>query len=448
MQLSVESRADRGQPASGRWRPSIDAGASSGDAGSFAVLDRFIRDPEIMSEAERLLSGRTRDIRLKGRLAEAYRQRSWRPTAKVIRAWMIWVMLVDVLMLTLNMFMLPREMAVAMLAPGAVIVLASLLVAFVWRTPHPQGVLGTALITGITVILLSICVMGLASGGMLLDRYLHIMLFVAITAVVIFSIPFGQTLTIAVTGMGLYLAFQLGASDASIWTSLSGFFFFAAGMGATVMARRTMNILAHKSFLLELRDRQHLAELAQTNLRLERLSRIDGLTGAANRHFMRERIDELWRRKGDVALLMCDIDDFKALNDHLGHLEGDRCLVEVARIIMSCTRSEADCVARYGGEEFLVLLADADEAEALSVAERIRREVAAAALANPGSRVKPTVTLSIGVAAGQTQTAALSSETMQKRADTALYFAKRTGRNQVRLWSRAMNDFDTIGSVA
>jgi diguanylate cyclase (GGDEF)-like protein len=309
-------------------------------------------------------------------------------------------------------------------------------------------VLGTTLIIGMLVILLSVSGMGVVSGGLLLERYVHIMLFVAITGVIIFSIPFVQTLAIAVSGMALYLAFQLGAPDASVWKALSGFFFFAGGMTATVMARRTMNILAHKSFLLELRDRLLLAELERSNRRLERLSKIDGLTGAANRHFLGERLEELSRQGSTVAMLMCDIDDFKALNDHLGHLEGDRCLTQVARIIMECTRSEADCVARYGGEEFLVVLPHASEQEAVSVAERIRETVVAAAHPNPRSSVKPTVTLSIGLAVGKLRDDWRSSEPIQKRADTALYFAKRAGRNRVQLWHREIETQRQVGSAA
>lgn len=199
-----------------------------------------------------------------------------------------------------------------------------------------------------------------------------------------------------------------------------------------------MNILAHKSFLLELRDRKRLAELARTNLRLDRLSKTDGLTGAANRYFLQERSRELWASDSPVAVLMCDIDEFKALNDHLGHVEGDRCLVEVAQIIAECTRPATDCVARYGGEEFLVLMPRANEAEALAVAERIRRAVAVANLPNPRSRVKPTVTVSVGVALRSPEGASISYDEVQKRADTALYAAKRSGRNRVRAWNPAL----------
>lgn len=401
-----------------------------------------------MAEVERLLSGRTRDIRLGGRIAAAFRQRSWRHTASVIRSWMIWVVFLDVFMLLLSLFLLPRETVLATLVPSALIVPAALAVAFIWRKRRSEQVLGWSLVSGVLVILLSICWMGAATGGALLERYLHVMLFVAITGVVIFSIPFVQTLAIAVLAMALYLSFHLGVADTDIGMALSGFFFFGSGVGATVVARRTMNILAHKSFLFELRDRKHLAELAETNRRLERLSKIDGLTGAANRHYLQERIEDLWERNGRVALLMCDIDDFKALNDHLGHMEGDRCLVEVARIIMAGTRSGTDCVARYGGEEFLVLLPDAGEAEAVAVAERIRRDIAVAALPNPRSRVGPTVTLSIGVAAGDAQARSFTCELLQQQADTALYFAKRAGKNQVQLWSEGMDAPGKIGCVA
>lgn len=412
------------------------------------LIESFIRDPQITAEVGRLLSGRTRDIRMKGALAAAFRRRTWRHTASVIRSWMIWVVLIDLFMLLLSLYLLPRGTALGVIASAGLIVPTALGVVFVWRKPRPQAVLDATLMLGMLIILLSVCWMGVVAGGALLDRYLHIMLFVAITSIVIFSVPFIQTVAIASMAMALYLSFHLGFADTDIGTALSGFLFFGSGIGATALARRTMNLLAHKSFLLELRDRQRLAELAQTNRRLERLSKIDGLTGAANRHLLRERLDELWERKGEAALLMCDIDDFKALNDHLGHQEGDRCLVEVARIIAACTRSDVDCVARFGGEEFLILLPDTGESQALAVAERIRRKVAAAGLPNPRSRVKPTVTISIGVAATQTEAASLPSETIQRRADTALYHAKRAGRDRVRSWNEAMGGPVKIADVA
>lgn len=411
-------------------------------------MKRFIHEPAFAAETERQLSGRKRDIRLKGDLAEAFWQRTWRQTAKTVRSWMIWVILLDLMMLFLNFVLLPREVAWAMLAPAAMIVPSALIAAFVWRKQRSNMVLGGTLLAAMMVILLSVSWMGMVAGGPLLERYLHIMLFVATTGIIIFSIPFFQTLAIAALALAIYLAFQLGIADSDTRTALSGFFFFASGLGATVLARRTMNILAQKSFLLELRDRRHLSELAEKNQRLERLSRIDGLTGVANRYFMRERMEALSREDGQVALLMCDIDDFKPLNDHLGHVEGDRCLVEVARIIMDCTRSEADCVARYGGEEFLVLLVDANDEVGVTTGERIRQAVASAKLPNPGSRVASTVTLSIGVSAGSTRMAGHALGELQLQADSALYSAKRAGRNRVSLWRGGSDSSRKLDIVA
>lgn len=90
-------------------------------------------------------------------------------------------------------------------------------------------------------------------------------------------------------------------------------------MVATLVARRTATILAHKTFLLELRDRIRLAALTDANARLEMLARTDPLTGVANRRSMIERLREFWDRgrakKDGAAMLMCDVDDFKCLND-------------------------------------------------------------------------------------------------------------------------------------
>ncbi|WP_439652014.1 GGDEF domain-containing protein [Pelagibacterium xiamenense] len=393
-----------------------------------------------MAEAERLLSGRTRDIWLKGKLAQAFRKRSSRQTTKVIRSWMIWVAVLNLVTLLLNMVLLPYDVAVAMLAPGALIFPAAIGVALVWRKPFPELVLDSVLAAGMLLILLSVCLVAVAAGEALTERYLNIMLFVAVTGIIIFNVPYLMTKGLALAALCLYLAFQLQIPGIEIKSTLSGFFFFASGVGATVVARRTMTVLAQKSFLLELRDRRNMFELAESNRRLEQIAKIDALTGVANRHWMREKLDALWRQGDRVALLMCDIDDFKALNDHLGHLEGDRCLADVAKIIEGSVRADLDSVARYGGEEFLVLLPGVTETEAMATAERIRRRVMAAKLPNPGSRVSAVVTLSVGVAVGSTRGGALTAEELQTQADTALYFAKRAGRNQVQLWDPEAQD--------
>nr|WP_246233279.1 GGDEF domain-containing protein [Aurantimonas aggregata] len=391
--------------------------------------------PEIMAEVERLLGRRTRDIRLSGELLSLFWERTWSQTAKIIRSWMIWVAILDVLTLALNMVLVPSSVAQAMLLPGSIVPPVAVAVILVWRRPRGPWVEGASLILGLFLILLSIALVGLSAGGEFHERYLNIMLFVAITAIIIFSIPLLWTASIAVLSLSIYFVFQLKNPGIGMWHAVDGALFFASGMVATIVARRTMTILAQKAFLLELRDKGRVAELAEANDRLERLTRTDPLTGLANRRWMTEMVGRLWNDRRScsdgAAMLMCDIDDFKYLNDHLGHAEGDRCLIRVASIIKDCLKREQDQVARYGGEEFFVLLPATGEDGALAMAEHIRRSVEAAALPNPTSRVSCHVTLSIGIAVSTPDTDEISSELLQRQADAALYRAKGTGRNRV-----------------
>ncbi|MET3594477.1 diguanylate cyclase (GGDEF)-like protein [Mesorhizobium shonense] len=393
-------------------------------------------DPAITAEVEQLLARRTRDIRFSGEIERLFRARVWSQTAKIIRAWMMWVAVLDVLTLALYMVILPRAIAVSMLLPGAIIPPVVIAVVLAWRKPRPSWLQGPTLIAGMFLILFSVALVGVSAGGEFYERHLNIMLFVAITAIIIFGIPLAWTMTIAALALGLYLIFQLQNPAIELGSAVAATLFFASGVLATIAARRIMTILAQKTFLFELRDRRRVAELAKANARLELLARTDPLTGIANRRWMTETLDHLWgndkRCLDGAAMLMCDIDHFKKLNDHLGHAEGDRCLVEVARIIQENVRRDHDHVARYGGEEFLVILPGVNEEEAVFVAERIRKSVEAAGFPNPGSRVSRRVTLSIGVAV-QTSEEAISPEQLQRQADAALYLAKQTGRNQVLL---------------
>jgi diguanylate cyclase (GGDEF)-like protein len=401
-------------------------------------LHDYVTNPAIMKEAERLLAGRTRDIKLSGPIAQAFSDRSWRQTAKIVRAWMVWVVLLELLTLSINMFLLPSYHVVPMLAPGAVIPVAAAVIYLVWNKRRSDQLLGWSLSVGMFCILLAVCLMGVAAGGPWHERYLNVMVFVAIAGITTFSIPMLHIGSIAVGSLALYLVFQLQNPQATPQDALSTFFFFASGVIAVVVARRTMTILARKAFLLELRDGERLLALTEANKRLDRLSKIDPLTGTANRRWMSELLTALANHprelRGSTAILMCDIDHFKDLNDRLGHAEGDRCLAQVAAIIESSVRSGSDHVARYGGEEFLVILPDTSAEEALFIAERIRGAVLAASIPNPGSGISPFVTISLGVSARDGQTDWTPDE-LQWEADSALYDAKADGRNAVRLFT-------------
>ncbi|SMO51256.1 diguanylate cyclase (GGDEF) domain-containing protein [Balnearium lithotrophicum] len=179
---------------------------------------------------------------------------------------------------------------------------------------------------------------------------------------------------------------------------------------------------------------------SQSNNELKILSYIDGLTGIPNRRFFEEQFEREWKRamrtKRPISLLMIDIDFFKNFNDTLGHLEGDWVLREVARIISENLRKDMDIVARYGGEEFVVVLPETDAKEAKEVAERIRKAIESRCIEHPSSKVSKCVTVSIGIAT-ITPEENQSKEILIKRADEALYEAKRKGRNRVEVFAKS-----------
>ena len=182
----------------------------------------------------------------------------------------------------------------------------------------------------------------------------------------------------------------------------------------------------------------HLArmagELEVANRKLAQLSMSDGLTGIANRRCFDEHLAADWARLArdgrPLALLLVDADSFKPLNDACGHLHGDECLRELARICASFVEGEQDLVARFGGEELVLLLPGRDQQAAHAIGERLRRQVEAAAMPHPSSSVAPHVTVSVGVSA-MLPDAGFVPETLIDAADRALYVAKARGRNCV-----------------
>ena len=180
-------------------------------------------------------------------------------------------------------------------------------------------------------------------------------------------------------------------------------------------------------------ERRH-RDLNRANEVLEQLSATDGLTGLFNhRHFRNQLAREAQRvaRTGAaLCLLLVDVDDFKLLNDRLGHSTGDRVLQEIARAMAGQIR-QTDYLARYGGEEFVLLLPGADLEEAQRTAERLRLVVSEQRFLPDGVPSPLRVTVSIGIAVYPDQSRTKTG--IFNAADTALYRAKHEGKNRVAL---------------
>lgn len=185
--------------------------------------------------------------------------------------------------------------------------------------------------------------------------------------------------------------------------------------------------------VVKARVRNHIALKIKTDL-LESLALIDGLTGIPNRRRLDEALNMEWKRGlrsgSPLAVVMADIDFFKAYNDHYGHGAGDECLRTVARVLSSSLSRPADMMARYGGEEFVAIMPDTDAAGAKRLAQCWRDNVVGEALFHAYSGVADRVTVSVGYAS-LTPSADLSPQALLEMADKMLYQAKAQGRNRV-----------------
>lgn len=196
------------------------------------------------------------------------------------------------------------------------------------------------------------------------------------------------------------------------------------------------------NYLRNLLKEIETTRLEKTKEELERLSSSDALTGIANRRHFDVFLNKEWQiaisYRTQLALIFLDVDDFKAYNDLYGHQAGDICLQKIAALIRGGCQRPHDLFARYGGEEFVVLLPNTSLANALQIAEKIRKGIEMERLPHASSRVIPYVTVSLGVSiitpqAGQNQ------KLLMEQADKALYKAKEMGRNQVQIYSSSLD---------
>ena len=183
---------------------------------------------------------------------------------------------------------------------------------------------------------------------------------------------------------------------------------------------------------IQIEKNQLYKRLEQANQKLSQLASIDALTQLANRRVFSEQLQKEWQRmardKSHLSLIFADIDYFKIYNDTYGHVQGDRCLIQVAQAMKFCVKRPADLIARYGGEEFTVLLPSTPLAGAVHVAEQIRRPVKALAIPNQHSSISDHITISLGVACVVPSSQLMGAEILLQAADNALYQAKAEGR--------------------
>lgn len=183
-----------------------------------------------------------------------------------------------------------------------------------------------------------------------------------------------------------------------------------------------------------LRQSHRLADLKTAYELALALSRTDGLTGIANRrHFddvLQEQLLHSQATRQPLGLLLVDIDDFKAFNDHYGHVAGDQCLIMVAQALSRLVTRQSDLVARYGGEELVLLLPGADRDHTSQLGNAAMQAVRGLAIAHAFSRADGIITVSIG-ALSLTPEPGTTVASLLCEVDKQLYAAKNSGRNRL-----------------
>lgn len=215
--------------------------------------------------------------------------------------------------------------------------------------------------------------------------------------------------------------------------------------GRYIWVRETVHVLRNEDgstqalvgFLFDISERKAAEEkILQLQKELQHLSYQDGLTKVANRRRFDEALQACWEQAQHapatmpIALIMLDVDYFKRLNDHYGHVYGDQCLVRVADLLHTACDKPEDLVARYGGEEFVVLLPGVSLAVAQRVAERFQNLLAQQRIPHIRSPFSPCLTASIGIAC-VTPTADTGPGDFLHAVDHLLYQAKNQGRNRI-----------------
>ena len=233
------------------------------------------------------------------------------------------------------------------------------------------------------------------------------------------------------TGASLAVAFQPFFYQTWWFYLASGA--IAAGVLVGAWKIRVSRYQARERELASLVE-QKTEELRMVNEELQYLALADGLTGVANKRRFEEFLAAEWRRAhrshGSVALLLLDIDHFKAYNDRYGHQAGDECLARIAAALTATASRPTDLLARFGGEEFALVLGGTDLDGALSIAREANAIVHALRIPHAGSTTSEFVTASIGVAAAAVDDTTSASDLIGA-ADAALYRAKAEGRDRV-----------------
>ncbi|RZI82267.1 MAG: GGDEF domain-containing protein [Rubrivivax sp.] len=343
-------------------------------------------------------------------------------------------LLVDYL-LAPDVFWLAVKLRLGVFTPCAVFLLMLVWFARDWVLRHfsPLLVEGVVMLSGVCAAACLAYILSVSKNPS--SQYYHVgLMIVVMYGNIVQRLRFWYALAFSLVVYAIHLAGVLMVPAINTQVVVPIMVLLAATVTFTLTANHAMERDERKRYLLSLRRKHLLADLSDVHERLQKVSRVDAMTGVYNRRHFQEYLSQAWQRAqhdgAEMAVIMIDVDHFKNYNDRYGHPAGDDCLVKVAKAMAPCLGRAGDLVARLGGEEFIVVLPNADASVAQRVAERIRQAIETLHIRHEDSGTASVVTASVGVACCRAR-AGQHEDTLTAAADAALYRAKQAGRNRV-----------------
>jgi len=407
--------------------PTIPADPSPGDSAPI-----FSRATLLRGEVDALIATRLSRLRVPASLRAIFNARRAARRRRVLSSWCNWVAGFGLISLFIGWASLPAGRSAFAMYSSITVTLAFLATAQIIRRRLLDRAGDSVISFPVTLTLFLSLATGYASGEATTFLIYMIMSIALVwSSITYLDIGFPVTLGIAAFATICVAVFTMLSALPGMPEKLLLLVFLTVTTAGMVNARRVQNLYAARMFLLQLRDELRSSEMADLNANLARLANTDRLTNLPNRHFFDARMAAMHANPTlylPLAVCIIDIDNFKLLNDRLGHLEGDRCLQLVAGTLRENLRAASDFVARYGGEEFVLMLTQTDVKAATQLVERLRKAVRALDYGNPGTAAGY-VTISAGLAFASGT--GFDAKQLLETADRALYRAKAAGRNQV-----------------
>ena len=303
--------------------------------------------PALEAETERLLSQRTRDIRFSPEMVRAYRQKDWPQRSKIARAWMVWVALISIAFVPLSYLLAPDFLLLTTAVAGLLVPVLHGCAYLVWRKPRSAAAKRRNILAQFLLEALFLSLVGGLIGvafGLAGCSFVH-----SVKEWKVAVAPESIILAFSFSAfVGIFFGFEIFNPAIDLKEAIGTSVFFAMGIFASTIARKTQSILGQKAFLLTLRNQYRSDALKSANHQLEILATRDPLTGLGNRRSATDLVDRLWCDptipKARIAFIMADIDLFKLLNDAAGHAAGDECIRRIARTIEESVRLGEDAV--------------------------------------------------------------------------------------------------------